>query len=64
MLTENAVADSQGIWLTHLADVILASINDDLSTPCPHGSSPVVCVPCLNDAVTETTILAELEEGL
>lgn len=35
----------------------------DLNTPCRHGSSPVTCPRCLDAAVHEADVLADLEES-
>jgi hypothetical protein len=34
----------------------------DLNTPCRHGDSRVTCVPCLNDEIEATVLLAGLED--
>jgi hypothetical protein len=35
---------------------------DPLEKPCRHGESVAVCVPCLNDEIEATVLLAALEE--
>ena len=36
-------------------------MDDDLNTPCRHAASPVTCTACLNEAVREADVLADLE---
>lgn len=36
--------------------------DEPLDTPCRHGASRAVCVPCLNDEIDATVLLAGLEE--
>ena len=35
---------------------------DELNTPCRHGDSIARCVPCLNDEIEATVLLAGLED--
>lgn len=35
---------------------------DPLETPCRHGDSLVTCVPCLDDEIEATVLLAGLED--
>jgi hypothetical protein len=35
---------------------------DELNDPCRHGVSRVMCIPCLNDEIEATVLLAALEE--
>jgi hypothetical protein len=38
--------------------------SDPLDTPCRHGDSRVTCVPCLNDEIEATVLLAGLEDDV
>jgi hypothetical protein len=36
--------------------------DDELNNLCRHGDSRVTCVPCLNDEIEATVLLAGLED--